>query len=131
MVTDFLDKFKSVWKPLDIMTPEFSGLEHNVPDPADDEDEIIAQALADHLNVLQDFYDRFDALDYLGKQARRNFDNISYSTTSESLINDILAVGGSGQSVDFFLIQDCLTLIFQWIESAAADSITADLRGKL
>lgn len=130
MLKDLLDKFKFSWTPDRIMSSEEIGTEPLV-DAQYEEDVKIAQALADHLNLIDDFKNRYEALDYLANQAKANFGNITYTTTDENLINSIIIIGGKDGIVDFNLILDAIDLVIQWIDVTAADGISAAYNGKI
>jgi hypothetical protein len=127
---DFLTKFKQKWKPANILNDDVSGnvVEQSVNDI---QDQTIAQALCDHLNLIADFNDRLDSLNYLSDQAKSNFKDISYTTAEESLVNSITVLGGKDGTVDFALIQDCVNLMLEWYTVTAADSLTASYVGKI
>lgn len=128
---DFLKKFKSIWKPNDILLDEVSGSTSQPLNEAPiDEDTIIAQKLCDHLNMITDFKKRIESLDYLSEQSKKNFTDISYTTTDEYLVNAITTIGGADGTVDFALIQDVIDIMLEWYTVTAADSLTAAYRGE-
>jgi hypothetical protein len=128
---DFLNKFKAIWKPNEILLDDISGSTSQPLDEAPiDEDTIIAQKLCDHLNMITDFKKRIESIDYLSEQAKKNFTDISYSTTDEYLVNAITSVGGIDGTVDFALIQHVIDLMLEWYNMTAADSLTAAYRGE-
>lgn len=128
---DLLSKLKFKWTPLDILPDSVSG-EQQAARPIEEEDEeIIAQKLCDHLNMIMDFKDRIESIDYLAAQSLKNFENISYSTVDQNLINAIIDVGGKEGVVDFDLIKNVIEIMLVWYTSTAADSITAAHRGAI
>jgi hypothetical protein len=130
MIKDLLDKFKSVWTPAQILTNEISGVMEPQDSQSDIDDLAIAEALVNHLNTILDYKDRMASLEYLSNQAMANFDNITYTTTSESLVNSIAMIGGQDGIVDFQLARTAIELVLEWIDLQAADSVAASYNGK-
>lgn len=130
MIKDLLDKFKSVWTPVEILSNEISGIAPPKESQVSLDDAAVAQILVDHLNTILDYRDRMDSLEYLATQAKANFDNITYTTTSQGLINSIIAIGGKDGSVDFQLIRTAIELVLEWIELQAADAVSSSYNGK-
>ena len=110
---DFLNKFKSTWKPNEILDDAISGNIGQLDEkPLDDTDEV-AQRLCDHLNQIMDFKDRLGALDYLSEQSLKNFGNLAYSTEEPGMINSIISLGGKDNTVDFELIKHVVDVMFE------------------
>ena len=130
MIQNFLDKFKAVWTPAHIMANEIAGIPTTDNPPDKIEDYEIAQTLADHLNLILDYKDRLDAFDFLANQAKSNFVDVSYIADSDNLINAINKIGGKDGIVDFALAQEAMSLVLEWMELTAADSIAASYDGK-
>ena len=121
---DFLKNFKKDWIPAEVLTD-------NTVDPAfisnnldDTEERALAQRLADHLNTINEYTNRIDAIDYLANAAKSNFDNLTYTTMDTSLINAIIMIGGKDGTVDFFLAEDAVRLVLEWIDKTALEAIT-------
>jgi hypothetical protein len=131
MIKDFLDKFKSVWTPAKILSNEILGGEKVQQSQSDLNDTAVAQALADHLNAIQDYKDRIDAFDFLSQQAKSNFKDKSYQATSESMINSISKIGGKDGIVDFALAEEAIALILDWMDLQAADAVSASFKGEI
>ena len=128
---DFLNKFKSTWKPNEILDDAISGNIGQLDEkPLDDTDEV-AQRLCDHLNQIMDFKDRLGALDYLSEQSLKNFGNLAYSTEEPGMINSIISLGGKDNTVDFELIKHVVDVMFEWYNLTAANAITSDFKGEL
>lgn len=128
---DLLKRFKAIWKPNEILLDDVVSENTKLTSEAPlDEEAILAQKLCDHLNMIMDFKDRIESIDYLSDQARKNFTEISYTTTDEYLVNAINTVGGKDGTVDFALMQEVIKIMLEWYNVTAADSLTAAHRGE-
>lgn len=122
---DFLRKFKKEWTPDEILTDNTAIVDINASSNLTDiEDVQLAERLANQLNTIIDYQERMDALNYLAKQARANFDNITYTTIDDGLINAIITIGGTDGTVDFLLAEEAVRLVIEWIEKTSLESLT-------
>lgn len=122
---DFLEKLKLKWRPEEIQNDASVVEKNDFTSDLNDNDDIVAQALCDHLNEIQKWKDRLDSIDFLANQARKEFDDIKYSTTNESLMNAIISVDkGYKDTVDFQLAHKSMELLLEWYDVMALRTVT-------
>ena len=124
---DFIGKLIFKRTPDDIIPddPQYiKNQEFSQVVPVQNEDLVIAGAFVAHINEILDWRDRIEAIDYLANNASKSAGNPSYGTTNEQIINAIIQVGGSGSLVDFELVKNCVTIVFDMYDVMALSALT-------
>lgn len=129
---DLLQKFKLLWQPNEIVSDEISGkADQKILDSEPDEALEGAQRVADHLNMIMDYQDRVESIEYLATQARKNFTNLSFQANDEYVYNAVTSLGGQDGVVDFSLIQEVIEILLDSYNQTAAEALTASFRGEI
>jgi len=110
------------YKPLPISNDQIKMLT-NAP-TTEEEDVAITDKLMQHLNLIQAFNDRIDAINYLSANAATLAGNPTYTTNSERLISNIKDLGGNGNTVDFLIFQKAVDIVIEGYKAMAITSMT-------
>jgi hypothetical protein len=120
-----MNQFKGIdlqYTPLPISNDHIDSLA-NAP-TTEQEDVAIVDKLVRHLNIIREYKDRLDAIDYLSANAVKLSGNPVYTTSNEKLISNIKDLGGSGNSVDFLLFQQAVDIVIEGYKDMALTTIT-------
>jgi hypothetical protein len=123
---DFIGKILFKRKPEEIQNdnPQDINKGQLAIDSTDSEGFVVASALVAHLNEILDWKDRVDAIDYLAAEAIKTAGNPTYYTKDEQLVNAILAINGSGNTVDLELVKVAMGIVFDMYDVMALSAVT-------
>lgn len=110
------------YKPLEISNDSINNPTFFTP--VEEVDIAIANKLVEHLNLIKEFNDRIEAIDYLSGNAAKLAGNPIYFTNNQKLIDDIKILGGSGASVDFELFKKAVDIVINGFKNMALTSLT-------
>lgn len=89
-----------------------------------DNDIEVVQRLLQHLELIEEFKDKVDAVDYLSKNAEQLAGNPVFETNDEDILNAIASLGHTGNEVDFALFKECTEIILEGYRQMAIVSFT-------
>lgn len=107
--------------PLPISNDQIEAIA-NAP-TKENEDIAIAEKLIQHLNLIKEYKDRIEAINYLSANAAKLAGNPVYSTSNDKLISAIADMGGTGNRIDFLLFQQVVDIVIDGYKNMALNSL--------
>lgn len=87
----------------------------------------VASRLLQHLQVIQEYKDRVDAVDYLADNAEKLAKGISFDTENKDIIAGIKQLGFDGKTVTFEMFKVAIADVIEGYEQLALVSMTGAL----
>lgn len=84
----------------------------------------IAEKLRRHMELVRDFRDKIEAVEFLIESARNKAGNLKFLTNDPVVLTAIENLGFSGNEVDFKMFREAVAILVKQVEEQALISLT-------